>query len=150
MIREDSSCDFCEIARGRTGGVEAVAEAEEWIAFFPKEPATPGHTLLIPRLHTPDLWSAPPVIASRLMEGATGLGRAIIQAVKPDGMNLITSSGSAAEQTVFHLHLHLVPRWHADGFGPIWPAEGERLTNGALARLANEIHEAWLNISGDL
>ena len=57
------------------------------------------------------------------MEAAIRVGRAINLALAPEGMNLITSSGKAAEQSVFHLHLHVVPRWFKDGFGRIWPPE---------------------------
>jgi len=55
------------------------------------------------------------------MAAAIKVGRAIELALAPEGMNLITSAGEIAEQTVFHLHLHLVPRWRRDGFGKIWP-----------------------------
>lgn len=58
------------------------------------------------------------------MGAALRVGNAVEVALKPEGMNLITSAGEAAEQTVFHLHLHIVPRWKKDGFGRIWPAEG--------------------------
>ncbi len=51
------------------------------------------------------------------------VGRAIQSALAPEGMNLISSSGEVAEQSVFHLHLHVVPRWRRDGFGRIWPLE---------------------------
>ena len=49
------------------------------------------------------------------------VGRAIQEALTPEGMNLISSAGEAASQTVFHLHLHVVPRWHGDHIGNIWP-----------------------------
>jgi histidine triad (HIT) family protein len=101
-----------------------VCEGESWIAFFPPEPATPGHTLVIPRAHARDLWSVSADGGAELMAGVLRVGRAITRALEPEGMNLISSSGHAAEQTVFHAHLHVVPRWHADGFGRIWPPKG--------------------------
>jgi histidine triad (HIT) family protein len=76
------------------------------------------------------------------MLGVLGIGRAIREALSPDGMNLITSDGSAAEQTVFHLHLHVVPRWHQDGFGQIWPT-GERYDEEALDGVADRIRAAY-------
>jgi len=94
------------------------------MAFFPPNPATPGHTLVIPRVHVADLWQVDPPLASDLMAAVIRVGRAIETALSPEGMNLITSAGETAEQSVFHLHMHVVPRWHRDGFGRIWPAEG--------------------------
>jgi histidine triad (HIT) family protein len=98
-----------------------VCEGDGWIALFPPKPATPGHTLVIPRRHVPDLWSADPQMSRDLMAAVIDVGHAIQTAVRPDGMNLITSAGGEAEQTVYHLHLHIVPRYRDDGFGKIWP-----------------------------
>jgi histidine triad (HIT) family protein len=119
----DPSCDFCQIAAGQDRTVELVCEGKAWLAFFPLEPATPGHTLVIPRNHVADLWSLDPTLGSELMAAVVRVGRAIQTALVPEGMNLISSSGAAAEQSVFHLHLHIVPRWRRDGFGRIWPLE---------------------------
>jgi len=118
-----ASCDFCAIARGEDAAAEVVCDGDGWVAFFPHEPATPGHTLVIPRDHVEDLWAASPAAARELMEAAIKVGRAIQAALEPDGLNLITSAGAAAEQTVRHLHLHVVPRWEDDGFGRIWPPQ---------------------------
>jgi histidine triad (HIT) family protein len=116
----EKDCPFCAIARGEDESVEVISEAEFWLAFFPRAPATPGHTLVIPRKHVPDLWAADRHLAAELTGAAIRVGRAIQGAVEPEGLNLITSAGEAAEQTVFHLHLHLVPRWADDRLG-IWP-----------------------------
>jgi histidine triad (HIT) family protein len=62
-------------------------------------------------------------MSAELTTAVIRVGRAIGSALKPEGMNLISSSGKVAEQTVFHLHLHVVPRWSDDGFGQIWPPE---------------------------
>jgi histidine triad (HIT) family protein len=134
-------CEFCAIARGDDQSAEVVCEARDWIAFFPLEPATPGHTLVIPRSHVADLWELDTELGSALMGAVIQVGRAIEDAVQPEGMNLITSSGSAAEQTVFHVHLHVVPRWKQDGFGRIWPTGG-RYDDARLDRVADRIREA--------
>jgi histidine triad (HIT) family protein len=113
-------CPFCAIAQGEDESVEVICEEESWLAFFPMAPATPGHTLVIPREHVHDLWVADPHLAEELTNAAIRVGRAIDMAIEPEGMNLITSAGEAAEQSVFHLHLHLVPRWSDDALD-IWP-----------------------------
>lgn len=69
------------------------------------------------------------------------VGRAIREALEPQGMNLITSAGRVAEQTVFHLHLHVVPRWERDGFGKIWPT-GRAYSDPSLDSLARRIRDA--------
>lgn len=138
---EPKECEFCAIARGEDTSVEVVCEGESWLAFFPLDPATPGHTLVIPRVHVADLWEIQPPLDVDLMAAVIRVGRAIETALQPDGMNLITSAGETAEQTVFHLHLHIVPRWHRDGFGRIWPAEG-KYEDADLGDVADRIREA--------
>lgn len=133
----DAKCDFCLIARGRSPA-EVVIEYDAWLAFFPVNPATPGHTLVVPRDHIPDLWAASRELAGELMQGVVEVGTAIQDVLKPDGLNLITSAGTIAEQTVFHLHLHVVPRWRADHFGQIWPV-GERYDVEDLGDVASNL-----------
>jgi histidine triad (HIT) family protein len=116
-------CDFCAIARGEDRSIEVVCESDAWIAFFPMKPATKGHTLVIPRRHVVDVWELDEPLGSELMAAVVRVGRAVEAAVHPEGMNLISSKGSTAEQTVFHLHLHVLPRWPRDGFDRIWPTD---------------------------
>jgi histidine triad (HIT) family protein len=139
-------CDFCRIARDDDASVAVVCEAESWVAFFPPEPATPGHTLIIPRAHVPDIWALDPPLGADLMAAVVRVGRAVQHAVTPEGMNLISSSGEAAEQTVFHLHLHVVPRWHNDGFGRIWPPE-KPMDEAAREGLADLVRAACSQVS---
>jgi diadenosine tetraphosphate (Ap4A) HIT family hydrolase len=134
-------CPFCAIARGENRSTIIVCEGETWVAFFPLKPATAGHTLLIPRRHVPDLWSVDPALAAELMNAAVRVGRAIETALTPDGMNLITSSGAEAEQTIYHLHLHLLPRYRDDGFDDIWPPKRD-LPGLDLEGIADRIRDA--------
>lgn len=143
---EPLHCDFCRIARGEDDTVATVGAEESWIAFFPLNPATPGHTLVIPRAHVANLWQVEPAQGGDLMTAVIKVGRAINSALEPQGMNLITSSGESAQQTIFHLHMHLVPRWEGDGFGPIWPERG-RLRNADLTDVANRIRQAFADAS---
>ena len=134
-------CEFCAIARGEDPSVEVVCNAETWVAFFPLNPATPGHTLVIPRVHVADLWKVEPAQGADLMAAVIKVGRAIGASLNPEGMNLITSAGETAEQTVFHLHLHVVPRWRRDGFDRIWPPQS-RYEDADLEHVADRIREA--------
>jgi histidine triad (HIT) family protein len=80
------------------------------------------------------------------MAAVIKVGRAIKSALEPEGMNLISSAGEAAEQTIFHLHMHLVPRWQQDGFGRIWPNK-ERWEDVELGDVANRIRQACADAS---
>jgi histidine triad (HIT) family protein len=124
-----ADCEFCKIAQGIDDSIRVIAAAENWIAFFPLRPATRGHTLIIPREHVANLWETGPVQNAELINAAVLIGRAIGIALSPDGMNLITSAGEAAEQTIYHFHLHVVPRWYKDDFGPIWNRDQEKIND---------------------
>lgn len=139
-------CDFCSIAQGEDASADIVCEGESWVAFFPLHPATLGHTLVIPRRHVADLWKVEPPLGEQLMTAAIHVGRAIQAALAPEGMNLITSAGEIAEQTVFHLHLHLLPRWPGDGFGDIWPPAGLK-NDLALKDAAAMIRETCIDVT---
>lgn len=137
----DPDCAFCAIIAGDDASVETIHEDKTWIAFFPVDPATPGHTLVIPRRHVSDLWRLEAPLSDDLMTAVIRVGRAIQSTLTPEGMNLITSAGRTAEQTVFHVHLHIVPRWHKDGFGKIWPIEG-KYEDAELGDVADSIRTA--------
>src|SRR5438552_394193 len=85
-----NQCPFCRIVL-RTDPAEILCETESWVAFFPTSPATPGHSLVIPRLHVPDFLSLDSALGGKLMAGVVRVGRAIEAALQPDGMNLISS-----------------------------------------------------------
>lgn len=121
--------------------MEIICEDVSWVAFFPTEPATPGHTLVVPREHVPDVWSLDHALGADLMSAVVRVGRAIRSAVTPAGMNLISSSGTVAEQTVFHLHLHVVPRYKGDAIDPIWP-EKKHTDESLKEGLADRIRKA--------
>jgi histidine triad (HIT) family protein len=123
MPTSDPDCPFCEIVQREDPDVREVYRDGHVVAFFPTEPATLGHTLLVPREHIPDVWSLDEDLAAELGRAVVRLSAAVRRAVAPEGLNVIQSNGEAATQTVMHLHVHLVPRWQGDGIGRIWPAD---------------------------
>jgi histidine triad (HIT) family protein len=137
----EPGCPFCAIAHGEDPSAEIVCEGPSWVAFFPPEPATPGHTMVIPRNHVPDVWSLEPDLGADLMTAVVRVGRAVREALSPAGMNLISSSGEVAEQSVFHLHLHVVPRYPGDQIDPIWPPR-EKMDDDLMKGVAERIREA--------
>jgi len=141
MLTSDPDCPFCEIVQRDDPDAREVYRDEHVVAFFPDNPATLGHTLVIPRLHIPDVWSLDQATAAQLARVTTRLASAVRRAVNPEGLNIIQSNGEAASQTVFHLHVHLVPRWSGDAVGPIWPPQTdytEQEKDDAWERLRNE------------
>ena len=123
MPTSQPDCPFCEIVQRDDPDAREVYRDQHVVAFFPHNPATLGHTLVIPRIHVPDIWTLDRSTAEQLADATTRLAAAVKRAVNPDGLNVIQSNGSAASQTVFHLHIHLVPRWEGDPIGHIWPPE---------------------------
>lgn len=115
-------CEFCQIIE-RVVPAEIVFETDSCLAFFPLSPATKGHTLVVPKRHIQDFTSSDTETFSTLTSTALDIGKALQAAYSSDGMNLITSAGKAASQTIMHLHVHLVPRWTHDQMGQIWPPQ---------------------------
>jgi len=120
LTRQEEDCEFCRIIR-REVPARIVCETDVALAFFPLKPAALGHTLVVPKEHVSDLLTVDEALAGQLMATTVRVARAINDALNPDGMNLISSAGAAASQTVFHLHFHLVPRWKNDHIPSIWP-----------------------------
>jgi histidine triad (HIT) family protein len=116
------SCEFCRIIN-REVPAQVVHESESTLSFFPLSPATMGHTLVIPKLHVPNFLECDDITAASLSSTVATVGRALQEVFEPQGMNVITSAGAAASQSVMHLHFHIVPRWDGDAIGAIWPPQ---------------------------
>ena len=124
-VMPESDCLFCKIAAGEIPAT-IVAEDERTIAFMDIAPATRGHVLVIPRAHSANLHEAPDddVAAVHLM--AKQVAVRVVERLGADGVNIIQSNGAAAWQTVFHLHVHVIPRYEGDPLKLPWvPHEGD-------------------------
>ena len=100
---------------------------EHTVAFMDIAPATAGHALVIPREHYANLLEIPDDELERTMLAARRLAARMQETLEPDGFNILNSCGSAAWQTVFHFHVHVVPRYEDDPLKLPWvPAEGDR------------------------
>ena len=123
MPTSEPDCPFCEIVQREDPDAREVYRDEHVVAFFPLEPATLGHTLVIPRQHVVDIWALDEATAAHLARGTLRVANAVRRVVEPQGLNIIQSNGEAATQTVAHVHVHVVPRWAGDAVGRIWPPE---------------------------
>ena len=118
-------CIFCAIAKGE-GPATIVAENDRTVAFMDIMPATRGHLLVIPRAHSIDLLSVDPDDLAATVQAAKAMAQRVKDRLGADGVNLLNSCGSAAWQTVFHFHVHVIPRWDDDPLKLPWiPREGD-------------------------
>jgi histidine triad (HIT) family protein len=121
----DADCLFCKIAAGEIPAT-VVAEDDRTIAFMDINPATRGHLLVIPRAHARDLHEIEPDDLRAVVTSAQQLAARQLERLGADGVNLLNSNGAAAWQTVFHFHLHVIPRYADDPLRLPWvPAPGD-------------------------
>lgn len=134
-----SSCIFCAIV-ARQQPAEIVYEDERTMAFMDINPANPGHTLVIPKRHAATIFEIDEEDAAAVMRAAVRVARAIRAALAPEGLNLVQSNGRAAGQEIFHLHVHVIPRWVGDGLRLARPPVVRR--ERSLSEVAAEIRKA--------
>jgi histidine triad (HIT) family protein len=121
----DPDCLFCKIIAGELPS-QIVDEDEKTVAFMDINPATRGHALVVPRRHAKDLLEIGPDDLAATAVAAQRLARRIHETLRPDGINLINSCGAAAWQTIFHFHMHVIPRYEGDPLHLPWrPAPGD-------------------------
>jgi histidine triad (HIT) family protein len=122
----DPDCLFCKIAAGEIPSTR-VREDERTIAFMDINPATRGHLLVIPREHATDLLDVGPEDLAACAAAAQELAGVVKEKLGADGVNLLNSCGQAAWQTVFHFHVHVIPRYANDPLRLPWlPEPGDR------------------------
>jgi histidine triad (HIT) family protein len=122
-MARDPECIFCKIVAGELPAT-IIDEDERTLAFMDINPATRGHALVIPREHSTDLLSIPLEDLDACMRAAQRLAHRFKEALGADGINLLNSCGAAAWQTVFHFHLHVIPRYEDDPLRLPWVPEG--------------------------
>jgi histidine triad (HIT) family protein len=132
----DPDCLFCKIVAGDLPA-RVVDSDDRTITFMDINPATKGHALVIPREHAPDLLSVPQEDLDACMRAAQRLAGRVKERLGADGINLLNSCGAAAWQTVFHFHVHVVPRYDDDPLELPWtPAPGD---DAEIAAAAEEL-----------
>ncbi len=113
------ACLFCEILTGTIPALR-IAEDAEAMAFMDINPAVPGHALVIPRDHSVDALAAPPAALAACMVLAGRVGRAAELVLGATGVTFLSCARPDGGQTVFHLHVHVLPRQPADGLSFPW------------------------------
>ena len=130
----DPDCLFCKIVAGDIPSTR-VYEDERTIAFMDINPGSRGHLLVIPREHSPTCSRSTPRTSRQSPERPRVMARRVKDKLSADGVNLINSCGPLAWQTVFHFHMHVIPRYEGDTLRLPWqPAPGDRDEIAAAAR----------------
>lgn len=131
MRKED--CLFCNIAAGEIPST-TLYEDDDFRVFFDINPASKGHCLIIPKQHADNIFDLDGTTAASLFTLATKVARALNTQLNCEGLNLVQNNGTIAGQTVFHFHLHLIPRYAGDTVNVQWqPQEADPEELKALA-----------------
>lgn len=132
----DEKCIFCKIAAGEIPS-KTLYEDEQFRVILDLGPATKGHALILPKNHYADLYEIPDETAADVMKLAKKMAGIMTDKLKCDGFNLVQNNGETAGQTVFHFHMHLIPRYKNDGQVLGWKAGSP--TAEELEEIKNEI-----------
>jgi histidine triad (HIT) family protein len=138
-----SECVFCKIAKGEAPA-SVVFSDEKTIAFLDTQPVNPGHVLVIPRAHIAELSRLESETGGQLFEAAMIAAAGLRKSgLRCEGINLFLADGEAAFQEVFHVHLHVIPRFRGDGFGLTFGSHyGRKPERRELDIIADQVRRA--------
>ena len=113
------NCIFCKIANGEIPAA-TLYEDENFRVILDLGPASKGHALILPKSHAANIYKLSDEMAAKAMILAKKMATAMTAALKCDGFNIVQNNGECAGQTVFHFHMHLIPRYEGDQVGITW------------------------------
>lgn len=113
------NCIFCRIANGEIPAA-TLYEDENFRVILDLGPASKGHALILPKSHAANIYELSDEMAAKAMILAKKMATAMTAALKCDGFNIVQNNGECAGQTVFHFHMHLIPRYKGDQVGITW------------------------------
>lgn len=118
-MRTDSECIFCKIVASDIPCFK-LCEDDQTIAFMDINPGNEGHALVIPKEHWEDVYAIPPDLLATTVKAVKKVAEAVNKTLSPDGINLVQANGKGAAQSVFHFHMHIVPRRIGDELKMNW------------------------------
>ncbi len=137
------SCVFCDIVAG-DAPASVVHEDERTMTFLDHRPITPGHLLVVPREHAAYLAELDPEDGAQLFRVGMRAAAALrASSLRCEGVNFHLADGVVAGQEVFHVHLHVIPRYAGDGFGLRFPADYRVRDRAELDEAAERVREGW-------
>ncbi len=132
-MADDANCVFCKIIAGTIPSFKLYEDAAT-LAFLDINPGNPGHALVIPKAHAANLYASADKDLAAVMATVRKVATAIEKTVKPDGLNLVQANGPGAAQSVFHFHMHILPRRSGDELKMNWGLKpGDKNEIAALA-----------------
>ncbi|PLC16134.1 HIT family protein [Bacillus paralicheniformis] len=136
-----SDCIFCKIINGEIPCAK-VFENEHVLAFLDISQVTKGHTLVIPKIHKTNIYEMTPDVSREFFEAVPKIAQAIKDEYEPIGLNLLNNNGEKAGQSVFHYHMHIIPRYgKGDGFGAVWKTHADDYSPEDLQNIAASINK---------
>ena len=114
-----SDCIFCKIANGEIPSA-TLYEDEDFRVILDLGPASKGHALILPKAHAANIYEISDDMAAKAMILAKKMATKMTEALKCDGFNIVQNNGEPAGQSVFHFHMHLIPRYEGDQVGITW------------------------------
>ena len=139
MMSAEQDCIFCKIVNGEIPSAK-VYEDEDVFAFLDISQVTKGHTLIIPKKHAENIYETDEELASQLFARVPKIANAIKKVYNPVGINILNNNGAAAGQSVFHIHIHIIPRYdETDGFDSKWLTHNDDYSSDDLANIAQSI-----------
>lgn len=133
---KDNNCIFCKIANGEIPS-KTLYEDEKFRVILDLGPATKGHALILPKEHYANLYDLPEEDAGNVMKLAKKMVAKITDKLGCEGFNLVQNNGDLAGQTVFHFHLHMIPRYRGDGQNIGW--KPQEMSQETLEEIKNQI-----------
>ena len=133
---KDQNCIFCKLANGEIP-TNKIYEDDDFTVIMDASPATKGHSLILPKEHYANLYEIPDEIAAKVFPLAKKLVSHMTEVLKCDGFNVLQNNGETAGQTVFHFHMHLIPRY--EGKEQILTWSHETFTDEEMKEICNSL-----------
>lgn len=133
-----NDCIFCKLANGEIP-TRTIYEDGDFRVILDAAPATRGHALILPKEHADNLYQLPEELAGKAFVLARKLALSMTEKLGCQGFNIVQNNGEAAGQTVFHFHMHLIPRYTEDGQGTFW--EPQHFTDEVLDEICRQLTE---------
>ncbi|HHX55927.1 MAG TPA: HIT family protein [Clostridiales bacterium] len=138
----DNNCVFCKIINNEIPS-NVVYEDEDFKVILDNAPATRGHAILLPKKHFSNIYEMDSDTAAKVFTVARKVAKAMKEVLKCSGLNLLQNNGEVAGQTVFHFHLHFIPRYEDDGVVFRW--NPSKYQEGEASDIAKEIGDSMIN-----